>query len=144
VSVPPGFNYLRAGQRTRYGTWMGQQQVPPLPNFVLIQDREDGKWWQLTHALMGELDYFAITDDINLRKQAAVWYKSYDEPHLPGHPELRFFVRGGRVGYETVDVLTQNSPITTRKLQQRYTLEVIVPQTWKNWPDELGWERTGQ
>lgn len=138
-----GYSYYKIGDNVAGYTYLGEPIAPPLSTFVLIQDRGDGKWWALTHASLNGLDYFAITDDINTRKQASVAYGAYDGPHLPNHPGLRLLIRDGWLGYEETPVFLQSPPITTRKLMQRNFLTVIVPAVWRKFPDELGWFRTG-
>jgi hypothetical protein len=77
----------------------------------------------------------------NNRKQPLVVYGPYDGPFLPTHPHLRFFVRGGRIGYEELTTRNQTQRILSRKLMQRHTLEVLVPATYKRFGDELAFER---
>lgn len=124
------------------GTFLGLQIIPVFTEFMILTDRADGKLWQLCHTVENGRDYFTITDDINTRKQPSVVYGPYDGPFLPNHPDLRFFIRDGRIGYEQMEgQLNQSQRILSRKLMQRHTLEVIVPSSYKRFGDELGYQR---
>lgn len=135
---------LRIGEKVpgvAGGTWLGAMIVPTLTEFMVLTDRDDGTLWLLTHALIEDRDYFAITDQWKARKQPVRIYGPYEGPYLPEHPELRFFVRGGRIGYEVTDLLMQTQRILSRKQMQHYTLEVFVPASYKRAGDELGCRR---
>lgn len=124
------------------GTWMGGTFLPVFTQFMILTDREDGTLWLLTHYVTeAGRDYFAITDEWNARKQPLVEYGPYDGPYLPNHPHLRFFIRGGRIGYEEIEGANQSQRILSRKLMQRHTLEVLVPTSFKRFGDELAFER---
>lgn len=134
---------LKIGQQIPGGgTWMGGTILPVLTQFMVLTDRDDGKLWLLSHHLTSEnRDYFMITDTWNPRKQPEIILGPYDGPFLPDYPHLRFFIRGGRIGYEEIDTAQQTQRILSRKTMQHYTLEVLVPASYKRFGDDLAFER---
>jgi hypothetical protein len=124
------------------GTWLGGILIPVRPEFMIMHDRKDNKRWLLTHAVLNGKDYYAITDDFNTRRTPFIVYEAWDGPNLPNHGSLRLLIRDGRIGYEQLPcIVNQTQRILSRKLQQRHTLEIIVPATWRRFGDVLGWQR---
>lgn len=106
-----------------------QGRISIRPSFVQIQDRADGTWWTLMHRASD--DRWGISDAALSRYNAfnVRRYAAGQEPFLPGHPELRFIIRGGRVGVEVIepDVPVRDrdqAPITTRVGNTRLTLAI--------------------
>jgi len=120
-----------------------QIRVPPLPQIITIEDRADGTIWQLTHRASD--NRVAIRDDvvpIMLRGQVT-HYSAYDGPVLGGKPKIRLLIRGGRIGYEVIDLgqgVTDrdNARILTRRSFANFALE-ILPLTWVSDGDRIGY-----
>lgn len=98
---------------------MARFRMPPLPPMFLIQDREDGTWWLMTHRQSDER--WAINDDPAnygwpLHGQVQR-FPAFGEPWLDHPYPIRFIVRNGRVGYEVQDPRNQDedqAPVSTR------------------------------
>lgn len=142
-------------------------RVPPLPEFMVLTDRDDGTLWVLSHDITGE--YIAINDE-GLLKNPAVSstirrtefhvYGPFDGPIVPDRPtnpygqaeaQKRLLVRGGYLGYEATEPECEQGRVMTRRLVSRILREIIVPTTWRTFADEnghlpsdrdvLGWEK---
>lgn len=114
------------------------------PRFVQLEDRAvPGKYWTLMHRSSDER--FGITDAAlsSLRAFEVRRYAAYEEPYLPKAPNLRFIVRGGRVGIEVIELPQgirdqDNAPITTRVGNERFNLDVRR-LTWASPGDVIGY-----
>ena len=120
---------------------LGTIQIPAMQSFTVIEDRDDGTLWVLSHRSSD--DRFGITEltDLSaaLQLAASLRYEAFGEPIIGTNPTLRLIVRGGRLGVEvdTVDQGIQDqdqAQLLSREKNQRYALEVIEPTV----PAEVG------
>ena len=129
----------------------GPIHIAPLPQGIVITDRDDGTLWLLSHTQDpvgpdGE-GYISINDYIHPAVQYKV-YAAYDEPIvdiIPIHRAIRLLVKGGYLGYEIVDFGRATSdidyaPIQTRRIVNRRTAQVYVPVTFNTNGNVLAWE----
>lgn len=127
-----------------HGYWdMGGIQIPPLPPRHILTDRDDGTLWLLSHN--ADFDHVAITDSFTAEPGRDLVWGPIDGPwvYLTGTP-LRLFVRGQRLGYERVEdpaLSTQSQArILTNRAGETTYIEIVVPSTWRTFPDPLGAE----
>lgn len=112
---------------------------PDLPAIIQFTDRNDGTVWTLMHRASD--DRLMLTDEQprkhfrgHIRR-----FEAYGEPTLPGLPHVRVFVRGGRLGYETLpEPLPNAGPLMTRERYVYYALEIFAAG-WRQAGDTLGW-----
>lgn len=135
----------------------GHIRVPPIPQGVVMTDRDDATLWRLS---WGDGDYdsltlhfdakmrFAISDDVP-RDMSIRAYGVNEGPYFTDTLTgtiLRFFVRGGRLGYEVASDLgpgvssMTNGKVFGRVGLRRTALEVILPNSWVRFDDPLAWE----
>ena len=119
------------GERTYGGfTWMGGMRIPPLPPFVILEDRDDGTLWVLAHQESDDRFMLRSQDTAipaHLRAQYRVYGPS-DGPILEwGSGLIRLLVREGRIGYEVL-APTQGQrdkdfpPVYTRDSYENHSL----------------------
>lgn len=121
-----------------------QGRIVNHPQFIQLEDRASpGTWWTLIHRASDER--FGISDvpltgfkAYNVRRYAA-----YNEPLIRDKPAVRFFVRGGRVGYEVDEPDNpirdrDQAPITTRVGNTKLNLQVLSAG-WRREGDLLGY-----
>lgn len=126
-------------------TDMGPIRVPYLPLYIVMEDRDDGTLWALSHGADGE--HWAINDE--LPPAGGTDFKQYgpfDGPYIAGNSKIRLLIRGGRLGYEynhDVEPRTGQSSgmVASRRYVQPLVNQIIVPSTWSEYGDVLGWER---
>jgi len=115
-------------------------RVPQTPNIILMEDREDGTLWQLTHRRSD--DRFAIRDD-EVPRFLLGWVSRFgpsDGPYVRAAGRaLRLLVRGGRLGYEVAPMHSSSRVLTRRGLEKTYYLEV-TDGNWAVDGDTLGWQ----
>lgn len=114
-------------------------RIPPLPQQIIMTDRDDGTLWLLTYSG----DHIAINSVFNARNDTTT-YGPYDGPILSDgeHNDVRLLVRGGYLGYEA-DPAPPNrfqARVMARLGVSRTFFEIIVPSTWVGSPDVLGYE----
>jgi hypothetical protein len=122
---------------------MARIRIPPLPPMFLIQDREDGTWWLMSHRSSDER--WRISNDPGeygspLHGQPQRYY-AFAEPWLGQAYPVRFIVRGGRVGYEVATKAYNDqdqAPITSRRGVQAFAL-TIQEGGWVQPGDVLGY-----
>lgn len=120
---------------------------PPFPSFIVLEDRDDGTLWVLTHDETGE--YVAINDEgllVNPSVSSVVKFPDFviypapSGPIIPDTPsnpigqaasQKRFFVRGGRIGYEDVADEVEQGRVMTRRRMSRILRQIIVPDSWR-------------
>jgi hypothetical protein len=88
---------------------------------------------------------FGISDSPipGFRQYEVRQYAAFQEPYLGENPRLRFFVRGGRVGVEVIDLPQgvadrDQAPITTRVGQTTLNL-VVQDGGWVRENDVIGY-----
>lgn len=133
-----------ARRKTYHGyTNMGRVRVPPLPVHIIMTDRDDGTEWVLIHTSDGEI---GVNDEALGNHKDFQRFGPYDGPYLPRVPQIRLFVRGGRLGYEYETLPPWLSDRDQRRVMTRRgtaaeAFEVIVPvedEPWQQEGDELG------
>jgi len=115
---------------------LGRMQIPSMQSFTVLEDRDDGTLWVLSHRSSD--DRIGITEltDLStfLQLAASLRYEAFGEPYIGTNPTLRLIVRGGRLGVE-ISALEQGiqdqdqAQLLSREKNQRYALEVIEPTT---------------
>ena len=80
-------------------------RIPPLPPFVILEDRADGTLWILSHRESD--DRFKITSqDVAIPAHLRAQYRVYGPLEGPilewGGGLIRLLIRGGRIGYEVL------------------------------------------
>jgi hypothetical protein len=146
---------------------MGRIRIPPLPASIVLTDRAEpcapgceeeqcldgcefaGKLWLLSYSTSlptftaDGLGRISITDV--LPTQDYVVYPAYGEPYLTEEPRLRLIVRGGRIGYELVElgqgeIDRDQARLRVRKAGTLSSVfrEIIVPDSWERVPDRIG------
>lgn len=132
---------------------MGRAEVPPLPQNIVLTDRDDGTLWQLSHnTVIHSLDgvgHISIKDpsSFNSRPYGSHIYPAFEGPLLGTNPTVRLLVRNGHLGYEISPLPAHhtdrdNAPVFTRNVNQREVREIVVPTTWRVAGDVLGWVPT--
>lgn len=143
---------LRERRQVQGYTDLGRIRIPPLPPYIIMTDRDTGTlWllsWNLTTASQDGKGYVSITDVIPSTPDKLV-YGPYDGPYVQeqnaaqGSPVIRLLIRGSRLGYEMVSTQSlasiDNQPVLTRQGLVFSFREIIVPATWKQEKDTLGW-----
>ena len=134
------------GTRGGY-TNFGKIQIPFLPQGIVLTDRDDGTLWLLTHNLTeasaDDTGHIAITDTI----PSNINYRTYSAdsgPVFGSNPTIRLILRGGNLGYETYSLSGYTTdidqpPVQTRRGNQHWTNEIIIPTSWQRFPNMLGW-----
>lgn len=121
-----------------------RHRIPPIPQFTVFEDRDDGTLWVLSFTVDDD-DTLRITlDDEGLERTAPLPprrdYVLYPaEQGLDMGNGVRWFVRGGRIGYEMIDYRRTDKPPVARSGVEKETHLLIVPTTWQRFPDRLGW-----
>lgn len=109
------------------------------PSYIQLEDRAvPGKWWTMFHQQSDER--WGITDSPipRMRQGEVRRYAAYEEPYVGTNPRLRFFVRGGRVGIEVLEL-----PSAVRDRDQAY-INTRVGQTKFNlYVTDGGWRQPG-
>ena len=129
----------------------GPIRIAPLPQGIVITDRDDGTLWLLSHTQDpvgpdGE-GYVSINDYIHPAIHYNV-YEAYEEPIvdiIPIRQAIRLLVRGGYFGYEIVNFGHATSdinhgPIQTRKEVNRRTARIYIPLSFNTNENVLAWE----
>lgn len=111
----------------------GKAYVPPLPNFVVIEDRADGTLWYLSIVEDHGLPHVSINDASVHPMVPKHIYRAFDEPFISGDPRVRMIIRDGLIGMEVLTppkgTSQQSSPPThARKGFQREFIEIIIPK----------------
>lgn len=122
---------------------IGTTRLPLLPSFCRIVDRQDGTVWHLTH---DQSEGRVGIDDTPLTGrdlQDSHLYGPLDGPYTiaRGYDGLRWFIRGGRLGYEVVPGIAdaQSAPPLSREGLSGYFTQLVVPTSWGKEGDELGY-----
>jgi len=106
----------------------GGARIPPIPQHIILTDRDDGTEWVLMHDATGQ--YVGISDAGVGRRKDFIVFHPWDGPTLDGFPNVRMLIRGGRLGYELIDASrhkTAQQLVLTRRRVERRILELIVP-----------------
>lgn len=132
-----------AFKRATVGSYIdfGTLRIPPIPQGIVLTDRDDGTLWLLSYSTAEEsedgLGYISINDAIPPARERYV-YDAYDEPKF--HGTFRLLVRGGYLGYELIprDPGT-TKPVFAVKAASRSYREIYVPESWQRLGDVLAW-----
>lgn len=129
----------------------GPIRIAPLPQGIVLTDRDDGTLWLLSHTQDpvgpdGE-GYITINDYIHPAIIHTV-YDAYEGPivdTIPIRRTLRLLVRGGYLGYEVIDfgratTDIDHAPIQTRRIVNRRTANIYVPTSFNTNGNVLAWE----
>lgn len=146
----------------RPGMWqgytdLGSMQIPALPQYIAMADRDDGTIWYLQHTLTPPASdgygYVSISDQAPAGRDV-VTYAAYEGPVLGTNPNLRLLIRGGRLGYEIYveepnpnNVQENDPPVLTRRGVANETRQIYKPSWWTPvhikslaaMTDELAW-----
>ena len=132
------------------GRSLGLTQRPPLPQHIVLTDRDDGKLWHLSWTNLPPNQhadghgYIAINDTLPDTKDLVI-YPAFEGPALNTVPRVRLMVRGGYLGYDysllpTPQTDRDQARIIARRGLQKLLREIIIPSGWKELElDELGW-----
>lgn len=143
---------LKQRRRVQGYTDLGRIRIPPLPQYTIMTDRADGtKWllqWNTTHFSIDGNGYISITTVLPSTPDKLI-YGPYEGPFVQeqnaaqGNPVLRLLIRGGRLGYESLQdqgVQSIDNPrVLTRRVGSNTLREVVVPLVWKYARQPLGW-----
>lgn len=119
-------------------------RIPPLPQFTVFVDREDGTEWVLSHSnedVEGVFPHVSINDaglergSLRPRVDAIVYPADTGANMGKG---IQLFVRGGRLGYEIVEYVANDFPPQTRVGVVRECYEIVIPADWA-FPEALAW-----
>lgn len=124
-----------------FGKWkMGEQdetnrvKIPPLPKYIALTDRADGKVWYLSHSLTvpypDGLGLISLNDQQPFSIIDWVIYGPYDGPVIPSdgvQPSCRLLVRGGLLGYEPIADVVSSGPVFTRRGNAQETRLIYRP-----------------
>ncbi len=121
-----------ARKRVKGFTDFGSIQLPVLPQFVIFTDREDGTLWYLSHSSDG-LNIALNDGTINVPFKRV--FAANDEPFIRNNPRMRIFVRGGRIGYEIIELeqgVTDKDTmrIISRRGNENVQREMIAPASF--------------
>jgi hypothetical protein len=103
-------------RRVKGYTDFGGIQPPILQQYLILTDRDDGTLWYLSHSSDGTR--LALNDgtiSIPLKRVFA----AFDEPFAKSNPRMRIFVRGGRLGYEIIELPQGEQDKDTMRLISR-------------------------
>lgn len=130
---------------------MGKIRIPPLPEQIVMTDRADGTLWLLSHnnTILSDdrYGYISINSAFDTRNDVVI-YPAYEGPLVlagdPPETTIRLLIRGALLGYETEPFirgigLRSQAGFYTRKGVSSETRKIIIPTTWKTFPDMLGW-----
>jgi hypothetical protein len=111
--------------------YWGRPRIPPLPQNIVMEDRVTGTQYFLTHTgSLGSL-VFEVSTTIPT-KPDTLFYGPHDGPYLPGN--VRLFVQNGALDGEPVvlpDLPVSNHRVLTRRANERFGLEVTLPDSWE-------------
>lgn len=115
-----------------------------------MTDRDDGTVWWITYNTTTSppadgLGRIAINDELPEDKGDRRVYGPYAGPYLG---PIRLLIRGGRIGYEIIprshvlygDSRSQHRIMARASNTSRDMREIIVPSTWEEFDDVLGWQ----
>lgn len=137
--------------RARYwrGYWnLGPIRIPPLPQGIVLTDRDDGTLWLLSLNVVesspDDNGHFSITDTIPSNMDTRT-FEANDEPYMAENSRVRILIRGGRIGYEIDEPPIGITDRDIGKLMARsgnssHLAELILPSSWQHDPDVLGWD----
>lgn len=117
---------------------MGPIRIPPLPQYLVLTDRDDGTEWLVTYNTTepsdDDLGYISITDEIPTTPDKTI-YAAYEEPFFRYDDGrlTRLIIRGGYLGAETLteeDVSDhENARLMVRKGLNNSLRELILSET---------------
>lgn len=90
-----------ARKRVKGYTDFGGIALPVLPQHTVFTDRDDGTLWYLGHSSDG---LRISLNDATVSGEYKRVFAAYDEPFAENNPRIRIFVRGGRIGYEIIEL----------------------------------------
>jgi len=134
------------GRRTANGyVDFGANRVPQLPQWIGLTDRVSGIVWYLSHS--EDLGYVELTDERPAsldHSDDAVIYPAFEEPFVPGLPNVRLIVEGGLLGMSVEPapsyiVSRANARLMTRRAFKRTIIEIAAPPGWRE-PQTLQYE----
>lgn len=105
----------------------GDLQIPPLPQNICMQGRDNGVFYHLTHT--GTAGSLVLSLSTTLPTQPdTVFYGPHAGPYLAG--DIRLYITGGSLIYETVSPdLVFNQRVLTRRGTETTMLEILAPAT---------------
>lgn len=110
---------------------MGQPQIPPRPNYIVMTDRSNGTDYVLAYT--GGTGTATIAPSATMPRSPDVSrFGAYDGPYLNG--AVRLYMSGGTLTGEAIDPadLPVNTPrVFARKGNSRLLLEVLAPEGWE-------------
>ena len=116
-------------KRVKGFTDFGSIQLPVLPQYTIFTDRADGTLWYISHNSDGTR--LAINDgtiSVPLKRV----FNAFDEPYAKNNPRMRVFIRGGRLGYEIIELPQGQQDrdtmrLISRRANENVQREVISP-----------------
>ena len=109
----------------------------PLPGYIVMEDRDDGTEWYLSHN--AARTRFAINDAAPNPKEPVRRYGPYAGPYIARYPKIKLLIRGGRLGYEVEELPPwlrdrDNGLVASRRLFDQWYAKVHMPEdtTWRN------------
>lgn len=130
--------------RARYKGFydLGKVRVPPLPQFIVMEDRTTATQWLLSREIDDGVDRVMLTDTFNLSPYVGrvYFYGPNDGPYIATNPIIKLFVDNGILGYEEAELPRRlNLSIMARKGVERRVLHIYAPDGWL-FGDELVFE----
>lgn len=127
---------------------MGPIQIPPLPYYIILTDRADGKLWQLSFnvatASPDGFGYISINDALPTTPDKQV-YPAFEEPFLSNSPRTRLIIRGGILGVEEKVANLNESQVNTSEAQRRAIARLALSRSYREiissilTPGEYAW-----
>lgn len=111
-------------------TSMGKPRVPPLPQFIIMQDRSTADFYVLTHT--GVAPALTLEPSLALpTKPDKVYYGPYDGPYLNGN--VRLYLSGGVLSAEFAQGpgLNYQQRVVSRRGNERDFVEITAPAEWQ-------------
>lgn len=110
-------------------TDMGGVQIPPLPMFIIMEDRQSTLPYVLTHTGTG-LSIVPVLSLTIPNTTEYTFYGPYAGPYLNGN--IRLFVSGGLLSAEFAQSSNKvyNQQIYTRRGNEHQLIRITAPETW--------------
>lgn len=115
----------------RVGSWwnLGRPRVPPLPQNIVMEDRDTGQEWFLTHTGTSPALTVELSADLPAQPDV-VRYGPYKGPYL-SNGQVRLYVASGVLAGEYGDGLQHyNQRVLTRRALERSFLEITAEDGW--------------
>jgi hypothetical protein len=109
---------------------MGKPRFPPLPSFILMEDRVTGTIWALSREINEGVERVALRSEYpkGIFQHEVAFYRAFEGPYIAKPVPIRLLVHNGSLGYEAAEPPKVHSPrILTRKGVERRVSEIFLP-----------------